>query len=193
MTRLIALLGLLALAACAGEPLPPPRVAEIGFADRGPIALEATRIEVRDAVVRDGTLEARLPSDPKTVALRWPADRLRAVSGASPADRFASYVVKDARVIEEKLRRTTGITGAFTRDQSERYTVVVEVAIEIRTLGGGKEGEATARVQRAITVREDATPNQRDQDLHDLVERAMRELDLELERNTRAYLTRFML
>ncbi|GAB4181762.1 MAG: hypothetical protein OHK0024_20840 [Thalassobaculales bacterium] len=188
MRILASLAGLLLAAACASAPLPPPRFAEIGFADRPAFTLAVAGIDVRQAVSRDGAFESRLPADPLKVALRWPQDRLRAAGGG---DHRAVFVVRDARVVEEPLPRTTGITGAFTRDQSERYTATAEVVLEIRNARNFKDGEAAARVQRTTTVREDVTPNQRDQLLYELVERLMKDLDAELDRNIRLYLGRF--
>jgi hypothetical protein len=121
---------------------------------------------------------------------RWAQDRL-AASGTE--GRFARFVILDAKVIETNLPRTGGLTGAFTKDQSQRYDLSMSAAIEVREERGNfRSGYATASTSRSRTVREDISVNEREKVWFEMLEQAMNELNTELERQIKANMARFL-
>lgn len=129
-------------------------------------------------------VEQLFPTPPANALLRWAEDRLSA-SGEGATARFT---IIDASVLETSLALKDGLTGAFTKEQSERYDAVLEARLEIFDFGGKSRGFATAKTTRSVTVREDATVNDRDQAWFDLTEDLMTGINLELEKNISQYL-----
>lgn len=185
-----------ALVAASGCNSPEPsraRFADMTFEHRRDLRLEVFEIEVRNeyrAPLSSPNVEHLFPITPEAAMRRWARDRLEATG--TPGRR-ARFIIKDAKVIEEKLSRTGGIRGMFTRDQTERYTITLEAALEvIGSRGMLAEGFATARAVRARTVGESITVSQREHAWYELLEEAMRDLDVELERRIRGNLAQYL-
>jgi hypothetical protein len=186
-------LPLLALAACAGGPPPRPAFAEPSFAQYGPLTFDALRFEVRDEYVpplKAPNVEHEMPLRPAAAAVRWANDRIR-IGGRTARTVFVR--VRRAPVIETDLRKTTGLRGLLTTDQAQRYDAELEVAVELVSAAGQRDGHASALVRRSVTVPENISINGRDRVLHGLVEQLMADLNGELERNIRVHLGAFML
>jgi hypothetical protein len=181
-----------ALAGCASAP-PVQRFPELTYGHLGVMRFDAARVEVASEYqppLRAPNVDHVFPTPPERVMRRWAQDRL-AASGAG--DRFVRFVILDAKVTETNLPRTTGVTGAFTRDQSQRYDLTMAAAIEVREERGNfRSGYATASTSRSRTVREDITINDRDKVWFEMLEQAMNELNTELERQVRANMARFL-
>ncbi|MBC8445473.1 MAG: hypothetical protein H8D75_02415 [Rhodospirillaceae bacterium] len=128
------------------------------------------------------------PTPPLNALSRWSADRLM-VSGSEDVARFT---ILDASVRETSLNKQEGIKGAFTRDQSERYDGALEATLEILDANGGSKGFASARVTRSISIREDATVNDREQAWFKLTETLMKDFDTELKKNISRYLANWV-
>ncbi len=169
------------------------RFPELTYAHLGMIRIDAARIEIADEYqepLRPPNVDHLFPTPPERVMRRWATDRLAATG---TPDRYARFVIQDAKVIETELPRTQGIRGAFTTDQTQRYDLTLSAAIEIREERGNyRSGYATASTSRSRTVAEDISVNEREQIWFELMEQAMNDLNAELERQIRGNLTRFV-
>ena len=105
----------------------------------------------------------------------------------------ARFVILDAAVTETPLKLDKSFTGAFTKQQSRRYDATVEVSLEILDDKGFRKGFANARVMRSRTLREDASINDRERMWFDLTEALMNDLNAELEKNIRQYLSGYLM
>ncbi len=195
LSRLAGLLGLLAagglLSACAQPAAVGPRFPEITFQQHRPFTFAVGRIEV----VREYAPPLAAPNvdhlfavPPMRMAEQWARDRLVAAGGPGEL----RYVIKRASVVEAQLPRTTGIRGAFTKDQSQRYDAVLEVEIEIRSERGYRDGIVSARAERRQSVSEDVSLAERERVWFSLTEALGRDLNDEFERNIPNALPRFL-
>jgi len=95
-------------------------------------------------------------------------------------------------MVEDPLPVKKGVKGAFTKEQSERYTATIEAIIELQGANAAERGHATARVTRSTTVREDASLHDRERVQFELVEALMVQFDAEMEKNIRAHLANWI-
>lgn len=181
-----------ALGGCQSAP-PQARFPELTYAHQGVMTFDAERVEIADeyvAPLRPPNVDHLFPTPPERVMRRWATDRL-AASGTP--GRFVRFVITDAKVTETNLPRTTGVRGAFTTDQTQRYDLTLTSAIEVREdRGNFRSGFATASTSRSRTVAEDITVNDREKVWFELLEQAMNELNTELERQVRGNMARFL-
>lgn len=177
---------------CQATP-PGHRFPELTYGHLGTIPLDVARVDIVDEYqepLRPPNVDHLFPTPPERAMRRWATDRL--VATGTP-DRYARFVIQDARVIETELPRTRGIRGAFTTDQTQRYDLTLSAAIEIREERGNyRSGYATASTSRSRTVAEDITVNDREKIWFEMLEQAMNDLNAELERQIRGNLTRFV-
>ncbi|MDJ0983305.1 MAG: hypothetical protein QNI94_16905 [Kiloniellales bacterium] len=146
--------------------------------------LDPIRLDVRDIVVEQAyapplsnpNVDHDFPVKPMDVAARWAQDRLVAAG----ATRTATFVIRDAAVVEVPLEQSEGVTGAFTTDQSERYDAHLEVQIVIRDDRGWEEANLITEVTRTMTVAEDVTLNEREKAWYSLTEKLMVDMDQRL-------------
>lgn len=193
LARLASTLGLgllLALAACQSPP-PKPAFPQIGFGHE-----ETLRLDVGSIAVEQGyrpSLEPPyvghlFPQPPGQVAQRWAQERLLAMGGP----RRAVVTLRDASVREVELPRTSGIKGAFTTDQTERYDARVAADIAIFEPDGRRSAFAQAEATRSTSVPEDATLAEREQIWFQLTEQLMQDFDAEMERQIRGSLSGYL-
>lgn len=184
------LLGLFLLAACD---MPPRResFAELTFQHLPPIRLDVAEVEVVEAY-RNSTdptrIEMDFPTPPGVGAARWGRDRLQAVG----ADGLARYTVLKASVVATPLPRTTGLTGTFTEDQSDRYDALVQVRLEVENRAGQQTGIITAEARDSATAAEDMTLNQRETLWFEMTQRLLDKLNAELEAQIGAHFGIFL-
>ncbi|MCW5729539.1 MAG: hypothetical protein KIT20_02180 [Alphaproteobacteria bacterium] len=186
--RLIVAMIVLAAAACQSEPPRRLTFPDITFANREPIRLDVASVEIVNEYVPPlsaPNVEHTFPVSIAVAAERWGRER---ILPAGPQG-VARIVVRDASAREAGLKRTGGVRGLFTTDQSERYDARVEVTVEVRGAAGNRSGYASATAQRSRTVAENLTLNEREQLQFELVEALMKDLDSELERNIRQYMS----
>ena len=112
----------------------------------------------------------------------WARDRLQ----ASGTNRRVRVRIIDASVKEVELPRTTGISGAFTTDQAQRYDATAEMSIDLMNDRGFPERSVSAKASRSRSVPENITPNDRERVWYELTRALMSDLDAELERQIRA-------
>lgn len=179
---------LLLLAAC-DTTVPGRNFPEISFTDRPPINLDVAKIEVEKpppVPAGERSVDYELPVSLRRTAERWARERLKAVGSQGTA----VVKIEQAKVTEERLKKTGGIKGAFTTDQTERYHAVLSIAVSIDE--PRRQAKVRAEGQRKRTVPEDATLAQREKLWFEMTEQLSREVDAELERQIRQHMTDFL-
>ncbi len=157
--------------------------------------LDPIRLDVRDIVVEQAytppltepNVDHDFPIRPMDAAARWAQDRLVAAG----ATRTATFVIRDAAVVEVPLEQSEGVTGAFTTEQSERYDAHLEVQIVIRDDRGWEEVNLVSEVTRTMTVPEDVTLNEREKAWYELTEKLMVDMDQRLSKDIETNLERY--
>ena len=163
---------------------------EITFVNSPSIAIDVQQVEIAREYVARGAkpnVEHLFPVTPNDAVTRWVGDRLVPVGRS----RLVRVVVKDASVVEVPLEKTGGIKGWFTTDQAERYDATMEVVVEIRS-DVGRDAYASARIKRSQTIEEGASPAKRREVWYAMTEKLMADLDRELERSMRQYLSAYL-
>jgi hypothetical protein len=174
-----------ALVACQTA-VRPPGFQPISFADKPPLNLDVGRVDVVRVYVPPGkspNVEHEFPVDLMVSAERWARDRLRPVGVGGQA----RFIIKQASVVEVPLARSSGIRGALTTEQSERYDGVMEIEIEV-IHNDGRRGMVASRTNRSRTVPENVSLQERETVWYQMTETMMRELDASLERQMREHL-----
>ena len=174
------------LAGCATE-VQKPGFPKISFAHLQPISLNVARIDVENRYVSPATrpnVEHEFPVTPAAVASNWGRDRLRAVGPSG----VARVIVRRASVVEVPLKRTTGVKGAFTRDQSERYDAVIDMMVELRDANGDVRVTAESTAKRSRSVSENISLNDREKVWFEMTEAMMSDLNTALENQMRIHM-----
>lgn len=178
------------LAACESA-APRQQFPELTFEHLPKLDLDVARIEIVHAYQAPGArpnVEHLFPVTPAAIAERWARQRLRAV-GAGGSVRAT---VVQAAVIEVPLQRTTGLRGAFTTDQSERYEGVLEMKIELTASGGRARAAVTARTELSLTVPENISLNKREKLWFRMTEEMANQLNVLLEREIKKYFKAYL-
>lgn len=189
-TKAIAALAVLVVALTACE-TPPPVLSfpELTYSHLGQMRLDVGAMDVvseyRSPMAKPH-VEHQFPVSPEKALRRWAADRLK----PEGAEGTARFVIIDAPVTETVLKKDESFKGTFTTQQTERYEAVLEAALEIETVRG--RGRAAARVSRSITVPEDASLNDREQEWFKLVEAVMNDFNGEMDRQIRQHLVNWL-
>ena len=181
---LIGLLAVLALAACTST-VEIQKFPDITFAHAPKIGLNVAAIEV----VRQYAEPVDAPQAPAAVLERWAHDRLV----AKGTEGVARVVITDGAVTSTHLKVDKGIKGAFKTEQSERLTAKAAATLEILDARGFKRGSASASESGTQTIPEDASLNDRDQALFDLVDRVTRGFDARMDGAIRQYLGAYVM
>lgn len=179
------------LAACASEPQMPPPLG-LAYLAQKPLRLDVTRVEVvkkYQSSSKPPHVENDFPVPPVAMIQQWTQDRLLPVGKKG----YAVVTIEDASVVEIPLKKTSGMKGFFTIDQSEQYDAKVSVKIEIFDDFGNSKGFAYARTQASRSVPENMTLGQRRKVWINMMEKVMNNLDEELNRNMAAYLKPYLL
>lgn len=174
------------LTGCATE-VQKPGFSQISFAHLQPISLNVARIEVENRYVSPATrpnVEHEFPVSPAAVASNWGRDRLRAVGQSG----VARVVVRRASVVEVPLKRTTGVTGAFTRDQSERYDAIIDMMVELRDTDGNVRVTAESTAKRSRSVSENVSLIEREKIWFEMTETMMSDLNTAFENQVRIHM-----
>ena len=113
------------------------------------------------------------------------------VSGGN-IDPAKLVTVLEGGVVEVPLKKSTGIRGAFTIDQSERYDAVLAVKIQIFRENGSEAAMVSSRAERSRSVAEDISPYAREKLWFAMTEAMMNDLNADLERQIRTYFTGYL-
>lgn len=179
-----------ALAACETT-VSKPSYPEIAYDHLVPIRLDVARVEVERAYrlpAKKPNVEHLFPVSPLAAAERWGRDRLRPAG----ADGVVRVVVKRASVVEVPLKRTKGVRGMFTTDQTERYDGVMEISVQILDGAGRERGMVSSRTERSRSVAENISLNGRKMVWYEMTQAMMNDLNTALERQIRERLTQYV-
>jgi hypothetical protein len=175
----ILILAGVALAACATPP-PARNLDKISYSERAQIRLDVREVEIRRAYQPPNAapnVDHLFPVPPAAGAQLWAADRLKA---AGPLGR-ARFIVREAPVIEIPLKRSGGLTGTFTIEQSERYEARLVAELQILSEDDGVAASVTVEVTHHRTVPENVTLNERVQVWHEMTRALLDEMDRQLD------------
>ena len=185
----LSLLAVVGLAACSTQPA--PKYPELTYTHMPKIALGVAEIQVVSATSKTSGakhVEAEMPVSPETALRAWARDRLQAngVSGV------AKFVIENASVTETDLKKTPGLKGLVTKDQSQRYDSKIRATVTLEGVPRVTQAFAQAEVSRGQSIAEDATINERDQLLFDLTEATMKDFDPIMAASIRKHLADFV-
>jgi len=178
-TRLAFLL-LALVAGCGGKP-PPGKYPELSWAHLPPLKLLVDKIEIaREYQPRlvSPHVETLSPRTLVDSAERWARDRLV----ADGDEGYARFVITDASLVEAQ---------AASRE-SRRYLGHVAVRIEIHDEHGAIIGQAAAEASHTESVAREVSDNDLRESWYLIVQGTMLDLNAELERSIRFYLSRFV-
>lgn len=190
MLTALAAAGVAPLAACT-TPDPTPVYPDLTFVNRQPVRLDVAEIRIVDEVVPPLTapnVEHLAPVTPAAAMERWARDVLQAAGGSGRA----VMAIRQGNIVEERLKTTGGLTGAFTTDQSERYTVSMAGQLDLFDGAGQRSGQALAESQRSRTIAENASLNDRERLWYDLVEATARDFAAAMEQAIRRELATYV-
>ena len=175
------------LAACE-TPVEPRQFPEIGFSHQTPILLNVASVSVKKmpSAPAKGSVEYELPVRLSTVAERWARERIKPVGRQGTA----TVTIEQAQLVEERLKKTGGIKGAFTTDQTERYRATLAMSVSVVEPSG--QAQARASGNRVRTVPEDATLADREKVWFQMVESLSRNVDRELEAQMRKHMNQYI-
>jgi hypothetical protein len=179
------LAGALLLGACETTPPPRPTYPDIRFTDAPPLRIDAATVEIVRQfrpTLQPPQVEHLFPVPPERAMENWALDRLQPTG----TTRRLRVRIIDASVKETELPRTSGVRGAFTTDQAQRYDATAEMTVDLLGERGFAERTVAAKASRSRSVPEDITPNEREHVWYELTQALMADLDAELERQIRA-------
>jgi len=175
--------------------VPPPRMEvswpDITFTNLPPIEFDVAEIDIRTPYrepMDPPHVGEQFPVSPSRAARNWAEDRLRAVGKRGTV----TVTIQESSAVEERLKTEGGLTGMLTKEQTERYVVVIAMEVTGFDPVGPRTATATARTRKTITVREDATVEQREQIWYDLTKDAMADFDAAMERQIKTILGSFL-
>ncbi|MBT7759834.1 MAG: hypothetical protein HN732_21065 [Rhodospirillaceae bacterium] len=177
------------LTACE-SPLQEVSYPELRFSHLPPIQINVARIDIVEqfrSPLRAPHVEHELPLTPAQAMRNWATDRLRAVGTSGQA----KFIIVDASVKAQQLRKKKGLKATFTLDQAARYNTRLEARLEIETAGGLGQGFATATATRQRTMPEAASINDRDDALYRFIESAAQDFDRVMAANIDRHLAPF--
>ena len=126
---------------------------------------------------------------PAQASARWAKDRLEALGN----ENTLNFVIKNAAVTESKLEKQKGITGLLTYDQSERYSGVLEVELQVINDRGFQEASVLVHAERSVTVAENIKLREREKIWFKLTEDLMTEIDRQLQQGIAKHLSQYVM
>ncbi len=173
--------------ACTGT-LPVYRQPALRFGDGGPLALRVSRLVVENRFQSPGQpphVESRVSLPPDQALKDWARARLQPVGGPGQA----VFRIDDASLLEERLPGSGGgLLGMMTEEATDRYVTLMRGRVMLLDDTGALRAETEASVERAVTVKESASFNERDQAWFALVQGALLDFNGEMERQMRQYM-----
>lgn len=188
--RSLLIVSLLVVASCE-TPVNQRSFPEQTFQHLPPIMLDVREIDIVhlfEPPLKAPHIEHEMPVPPHIAVERWVVDRLRATG----TDGRAVVTIRDASVMEARLKQLGGIKGTFTTEQSERYDAKVEVVIEATDGKGLRSANAVVTSLRSRTAPENATLRERRTLWYELTEKLMSDFDRVFEVQIRKHLTAFL-
>jgi hypothetical protein len=174
--------GLVFLVGCTTQIPLKPSFPPLSFAPRGEFVFDAERLEIVNnfqTTLEAPHIEHLVPLAPERALRQWADERL-AGKGQQGAIRFE---IIEASFLEQQLPRTQGLQGVFTKDESQLYTVRLEVKLLVDSPPRLASGTASARVERSRSISEDSSLNDREKLWYQLVREAMEDFDRQISKN----------
>ena len=189
-TSLTSLCLILSLTAC-GKSLPQHDFIELRFDQLPVIKLDIAKIEIVEkyrSPLQLPNVEHELPISPATIMRNWANDRLR----AKGTNGIARFIIYDASVKVEALKKNNNIKASFTIDQTTRYRARLSAKLEVKNAGGLGQGFASAISGRQRTMPESFSVNERTKALNDFVKAAVIDFDKAMVQNIKKHLGLFL-
>ena len=180
----------LSLTACELTP-PRPEYPLFRYTEQAPLRFDVAEVVIEQAYKPSSeapNVELLFPLRPDQAAAGWASDRLVAAGSA----RRLRFIVSDASVTETALETETGISGAVTIDQAERFDATLSVDVQVVEDDGFVAGNATATVRRSVTLPEDASLNDREGTWYQLTKALTDDMDRQLEEVLKKVFFRFL-
>ena len=186
----ISLFCLLINAGCSA-PVQQSTFPNISFAHLPQIGLNVARVEVQNRYVTPVArphIVHKLPISLAAAASNWGRDRLKAVGKSG----VARVIIRRASFIELPLKRSPGVKGVFTRDQSQRYDAVIDILIELRDASGKVRVTAESIASRSRSVSEDVSLAETEKIWFQMVEELMFDLNKSLVRQINKHMREWL-
>ena len=185
----LSLVAILGLAACSTQPA--PQYPELTYNHMPKIVLGVAEIQIVSMATQTSGakhVEVQMPVSPETALRAWARDRLQAngVSGV------AKFIIETASVTETDLKKTKGLKGLITKDQSQRYDSKIRATVKLEGVPRVTQAFAQAEVSRSQSITEDATINDREQLWFSLTEATMKDFDPIMSASIRKHLADFV-
>ncbi|MFO0998243.1 MAG: hypothetical protein U1F33_16295 [Alphaproteobacteria bacterium] len=185
------LMGFAFLGGC-NTPPPEQKLPDLAYAQLPPIRLNVRAVEViwsYEPPYKAPNVDHLFTTPPGRAAERWANDRLK----PEGTEGLARFIIRNASVIQTRLKTTSGVPGLFKNEQSDRYDGVLEVELRAQDDAGRKDAVVTARATVSQTVAENTTLNELEKTWFGMTETLMRELNKQLESNIQAHLGAFLI
>jgi hypothetical protein len=173
--KVLGAVALLFVAACS-HPTITQTTSGPNYAAQTPIRLNAVKIEVVSEYTPRGSapgVDHMMDRSPQQALVEWAKGRLRA-SGTSG---YVQVKVKDASVTSRMLETEGGISGYFTREQSEELVARLSVDISGDQRDQNFSGYTTVEASQVATVPEKSTKAERTAIENDLVNKLIQQFN----------------
>lgn len=167
------------LASC-GPPPEVPTYPDLHFTGQPPLLLDAGPIDIM-SLYQPAETDRTFPVPPLQAVQDWARDRLRTSGHGGPA----RFTIRDASAVVKDLPMKGGVSGTFTDQVSQEYTVAVDVTLEILDTRNVIVRTVHITASRSQSVLQSATPNDRDKARYELVKALMADFDRQIEQQIR--------
>lgn len=166
------------------------------FSAQAPIRLQAGNVEVVDnsttgqgkTGVLGNRIETRFPNPPAEMIRKWANQRLIGVGGPNRL----VVTIDDASATQTNLTKKDGIEGAFTKQQAWNVDLHTRVRVQLFTPEKNfADAEASAEAGGSKTIREDASPYERDKTYNELTQSVLTNLTAELDRQVNSHFGKY--
>lgn len=127
---------------------------------------------------------------PVGVMRRWGEQRLQATPSASQDE--AVFIVREASIVRRELETKGGLSGLFTKEEAERFDLVLEGHMVIYDGNGNRVGFASTVTTRYQTVLEDADEDNRQRTWYDMTKKGMDQFNRQMEAAIRKHLSQWV-
>tara|TARA_B100001123_G_C15100145_1_gene943234 strand:- start:298 stop:957 length:660 start_codon:yes stop_codon:yes gene_type:complete len=164
---------------------------EITFRHTEPIKLNVRNLKIIDffkPTYSPPHVEHEFPIPPAQVLKTWANDRIKPVGTLGTV----LFLIKDASVVEEKLRIDESISGLFLTEQSHRYRANITVQVKIVDIPNTSDSIANATANRSQTINEGISINNKQQFWFEMTEFLVKEFNVAMEDSIRKHLSNFL-
>jgi hypothetical protein len=175
------------LAGCTEYPRPVP---ELTFAHSSPILLNVREAQIDSRYRSPGTapnIEQTVNPTPEAALIKWAQQRLRSVG----TENIARFTILNAPLTFSPLPKT-GLTGLFSSESGERWTLTMEAQLEILDEAGNRLDGYTAKVTRTRDMEAGLTYAERNRFWYDMLSGTMSEFDAQMSSGLRQYLGKWL-